>query len=404
MSCHPKYKNNHVRLYFGGPLMRDKLIKSATFFQDLLSSYFQRMTSQVVETLVLLCVCHLFGLYNPNQVSDALKLPKAGLYRGLSCVSLYHAKCLNLRLGCAMALDFIKDAESKSASTQSRRRITISVDDTNLPRDGETLSYCSNYYSKKHNTSIWCQNVLGITLKIGSIVLPLDMRLVSKQGRGNTDKPSLVIAMLKEVLEFFDAHQMDLRKYPITFDSWYGSRKLVDTLSDFGFASILIHGKSNYVMSIGDTTAKLSVHKKNIELREDQWGCDKPVCRAKAISPTFGECIVVFFRDRGKIRTLLVFGKPLRTCEALRIWRQHHGVEQFWRYLKSSLHVSAMSLESRQGAYTSLGIKVMSYLMVLQISILERRTFHQIQLQLTGERQTLMDFITHFHEPNLKEP
>ena len=384
--------------------MRDHFIKSTIFFQHLLSSYFQRITSQVVETLLVLSICHLFGLYNPNQVADALKLPKARLYRDIGALSLYHAKCLNLRLGSAMAVDFIKDAESKSASTQSRRCITISVDDTHLPRDGATLSYCSNYYSTKHKTSIWCQNVLGITLKIGGIVLPLDMRLVSKQGRGNTDKPSLVIAMLKDVLAFFDAHEIDLRKYPITFDSWYGSRKLVDALSDLGFASILVHGKNNYVMRIDDTTAKLSVHKKHIELREDRWGCDKPVCRLKAESRTFGECVVIFFRDRGKIRTLLVFGKPLRTCEALRIWSQHHGIEQYWRYLKSSLRVSAMSIQSREGAYVSLGIKVISYLILLQVSISERRTFHQIQLQLTGERQTLTDFLAHFHELIPKQP
>ena len=384
--------------------MRDHFTKSTIFFQDLLWSYFQRITSQVVETLLVLSICHLFGLYNPNQVADALKLPKARLYREIGSLSLYHAKSLNLRLGCAMALDFIKDAESKSASTQSRRCITLSVDDTNLPRNGETLAYTSNYWSTTQKTSIWCQNVLGITLKIGSVVLPLDMRLVSKQGRGNTDKPSLVIVMIKEVLEFFDAHEIDLRKYPITFDSWYGSRKLVETLSDLGFASILVHGKNNYVMRIGDTTAKLSVHKKDVELREDQWGCDKPVCRLKAESPTFGKCVVIFFRDRGKIRTLLVFGKPLRTCEAVRIWSQHHGIEQYWRYLKSSLRVSAMSLESREGAYVSLGIKVISYLILLQVSIAERRTFHQIQLQLTGERQILTDFMTHFHELTPKEP
>ena len=385
--------------------MRHKLIKSTIFFQDLLSSYFQRITQQVVETLLLLCVCHLFGLYNPNQVADALKLPKARLYRKIGSLSLYHAKSLNLRLGCAMAVDFITDAESKSASTQSRRCITVSVDDTNLPRDAETLSYCSNYYSKKHNTSIWCQNVLGITLKVGDRVMPLDMRLVSKQGRGNTDKPTLVITMLKEVLAFFDTHAIDLRKYPITFDSWYASRKLVDALSELGFTSILVHGKNNFVMTIAETKAKLSTHKRGVELSEDQWGCDKPVYRAKAISPTFGECVVIFFRDRGKIRTLLVFGKPLRTSEAMRVWSQHHGIEQFWRYLKSNLHVSAMGfLQSREGAYVSLGIKVISYLMLLQISISERRTFHQIQLQLTGERQILTDFITHFHTIILKEP
>ena len=152
----------------------------------------------------MLCVCHLFGLYNPNQVADALRLAKASLYRSLGSLSLYHLKCLNLRLGCAMAVVFIQDTERKSASTQSRRCMTLSVDDTNLPREGESLSYCSTYWSKKHNTSIWCQSVLGITLKVGNILLPLDMRLVSKQGRGNTDKPTLVVAMIQEVLEFFD--------------------------------------------------------------------------------------------------------------------------------------------------------------------------------------------------------
>ena len=101
--------------------------------------------------------------------------------------------------------------------------------------------------------------------------------------------------MLKEVLAFFDTHGIDLRKYPITFDSWYASRPLVDALSELGFTSIVIHGKNNFVMSIGETKAKLSVHKKHIELHEDKWGCDKPVYRAKAISPTFGECPVIFF-------------------------------------------------------------------------------------------------------------
>ncbi len=197
-----------------------------------------------------------------------------------------------------MAVDFITNTESKSASTKSRQCITISVDDTNLPRAAETLASCSNYYSTKHNTPIWCQNILGITLKVGDRVIPLDMRLASKQGRGNTDKPTLVITMIEEVLAFFDTQGIDLRKYPITFDSWYASRKLVETLSELGFTSIVIHGKNNFVMTIGDTTAKLSAHKKHIDLREDQWGCDKPVYRVKAVSPTFGECIVIFFRAR----------------------------------------------------------------------------------------------------------
>ena len=385
--------------------MHHQIIKSAKFFQHLLYSRFRGIKSKIVDTGLLLSICHLFGLYNPNQIADALPLPKAGLYRDLHAVSLYHWKCLNVRLGCASALELIKDTEAKSAATQSRRRITISVDDSNVDRYGKTLAYSSNWWSKKHNKSIWAQNVLGITIKIGDVVIPLNTRLVSKQGRGNTDKPSLFIAMMQEVLDFFDAEGIDIRKYPITFDSWYGSRKLVNILSDLGFVSILVHGPSNYVMTIANKKAKLSVHKKSGQLLQGQWGCgDKPVCRVQATSSTFGECSVLFFRDMGKIRTLLVFGKPLRTCEALRIWSQHHGIEHFWRQSKSCLHLSAMSLQSTQGAYAGLCVKVMGYLMLLQVSILERRTFHQIQLELIGQRQMLFEIMEHFHELNPKEP
>ncbi len=163
-----------------------------------------------------------------------------------------------------MALELLKDTEAKRASTQSRprRRPTFSVDDSNVDRYGKTIAYCSNWWSNKHSNTIWGQNILGITIKIGDVVIPLNIRLVSKQERGNTKKPVLFVAMMEEVLDFFDA----------------------------------------------------------------------------------------------------------------------------------------------QGANAGLGIKVMSHLLLLRVSILERRTFHQIQLELTGKRQMLLEIMTHFHELNLKEP
>ncbi len=80
--------------------------------------------------------------------------------------------------------------------------------------------------------------MLGITIKIGELIIPLNMLLVSKQGRGNTDKPACFVSMIKEVLDFFAAEGVDLRKYPITFDSWYGSQKLIDILTNLGFVEI----------------------------------------------------------------------------------------------------------------------------------------------------------------------
>ena len=374
--------------------MQTQLIKSITFFQQLLSSQFSTLNRRLVDTLVFLSTCHLFGLTNPNQVSDALSIPKARLYRELNTMSLYLWQHLFVRIGCSIALEAIREVVSKSASTLSRLCIVI----TFVFRYGTDIAYTSNWWSSQAKQPMKGQNILGITIKIGDRIIPLNMRLISKQGRGNTDKPSCVITMFKEVVSFFEGTGIDIRNYPVTFDSWYGSRHLIDTLREMGFETILVHGKSNYVMTIDEKKAKLSEHKKSIELLSNQWGCDKPVCRTNATSPTFGKVVVLFFADRGKIRTMLVFGKPLRACEILRIWSQHHGIEQFWRHLKTDLNLASMSLKGQNGAYANLGVKVMSYLLIQQVSGSVRKTFHQTQLELSGQRQMLSDLSEHFHE------
>ena len=92
--------------------MHHQIIKSAICFQHILYSRFRRIKSKIVDTLLFLSICHLFGLYNPNQVADALDLPKASLYRDINSLSLYHWKCLNMRLGCASALEFISSSKT----------------------------------------------------------------------------------------------------------------------------------------------------------------------------------------------------------------------------------------------------------------------------------------------------
>ncbi len=167
-----------------------------------------------------------------------------------------------------MVLELIKDTKSKSDATQSRRRITLSVGDSNVDRYGKTIAYCSNWWSKKHNNTTWGQNILGITIKIGDIAIPLNTCLVSKQGRGNTKRPVLFVVMMQEVLDFFDAEGVNIRKYPITFYSWYGSKKLVNILSDLGFVPILVYGKNNYVMTIG-------IKKRNFRFTKSLYNCVK---------------------------------------------------------------------------------------------------------------------------------
>ncbi len=127
-------------------------------------------------------------------------------------------------------------------------------------------------------------------------------------------------------------------------------------------------------------------------------GCSKPHFRTPATSPTYASLVLLFFLDMGKIRTKMVFGKPLRSPEILNIWSQHHGIDQFWRYLNTELKLSSMSLENTQGAYASLGIKILSYLFWQKVSCSTRKTFHQIKLELSGKRDMLSELRSHVHD------
>ncbi|MYG06096.1 hypothetical protein F4167_05660 [Candidatus Poribacteria bacterium] len=60
-------------------------------------------------------------------------------------------------------------------------------------------------------------------------------------------------------------------------------------------------------------------------------------------------------------------------------------------------------MHHRNGAYGALGIKIISYLMIQQVSRSTRLTFHHIKLQLSGDRQMSSTISAHFHELNPQE-
>ncbi len=54
--------------------MREHIITSAAFFQSALYANSRYMMPELAETLLSLSTGHLFGLYNPDQVADALSV------------------------------------------------------------------------------------------------------------------------------------------------------------------------------------------------------------------------------------------------------------------------------------------------------------------------------------------
>ncbi len=384
--------------------MSDEITKWVTFFQGLIFTKFRHVQVEALETLTGLVIGHLFGVYNLNQLADALEIPKSGLYEHLSEFSLYQWKRMLLVIGCTAAVERIQQTESMSAATQSRRRITISVDDTVQQRNGKVLSYCYHWYSVRFHTTLNGQNVLAVTIKIGDQIIPLGVRLVSKQGRANTQKPQILMDMMHQIQANVSKHDIDITSYPITFDSWYGSQPLREKLEAIGFSQILVHAKSNYVFTCGGQKAKLSVHKRTIELKQEQWGCLRACARVRAESPTFGQLVLLFFRDGGQLRCMMVFGRPLRAAEILSIWSQHHAIEQFWRSLKSTLRLSTMTLRGRHGAYAGLAVKVLSYLLLSSVAKGVGSTRDKILFILSGNRALLEEIVAHFQQLNPTRP
>jgi len=378
--------------------MTDKISKSIEPFQSLLCNTFKQTNKKAIEVLMMLACGHIFEIFTPNQLIQILCIDKNEVYDTIKSWSVWCFRKMFFIIGCHQALIAIRENISKSPATLSRLKITISVDDTVIDRLGKIISLTYNWYSGRHKKSVKGQNIIVITINVGDRIIPINIRPVGKQGRANTSKPQVFRSMIAEVVEFFKQNGIELTQFPITFDSWYGSDKLVEMLKKEGFNIILVHSKSNYVFTIDGDKKKLSAHKKDIQFDESAWGCKgTPVARKTAESPTFGKVILLFFRDGNNVRCVMAFGKKLRACEILSIWRQHHRVEQFFRRLKTDLQIHKMRMRCREGVHATIGIKLLAYLLMENLSATSGLTFHQIKIQAKREVGLSSFYREHFH-------
>lgn len=381
--------------------MIDKINKSIELFQEFLNTNFRQgkqESQESVEVLLMLACGHIFDIFTPNQLIQTLGIDKNKIYDAINSWSIYLLRKLFLHAGFSEAKKLISDALTKSPATLSRMRITLCVDDTVIDRMGKLISLTYSWFSGKHHHVVKGQNIIAITIKIGQRIIPLCIRPVGKQGRGNTSKPEIFSEMIHSVVELFQQEGIDLTKFPITFDSWYGSDDLVKILKEEGFDTILVHAKSNYVFNIDGKKQKLSVHKKDIQFQQSAWGCKGiPTVRKEAESPTFGKAILVFFLDCSKVKCIMVFGRKLRASEAISIWKQHHSIEQFWRRLKYDLQIHRVRMRNRNGVYGMIAIKLIAYLIMEKLYAMTGFTFQQIKNYAKREINICSFFREHFH-------
>lgn len=352
---------------------------------------------------MFLAVAHFFGLFNPKQLADFLGIPHQSFYRSLKELSLYQLKKMLIRFMVKQTAELLRPVLEKSDATQSRATITLAIDNSVIDRLGKRLRCTWSWYSGRCKKVVNGQDLLGIILNFKGMAFPLHLLFCSKQGRANTDKPSLLIAMFKELIDEFEKEGIDITDFPISLDSWYVSNKLKLQLCRLGFKKIVIAGKGNYTFTIDTKKQKASQWKKTLKLIKNQWGVEVPSLRVKAVSPTFG-ALVLFFFEKSTTSTyyLMDFGETsLRSAEIWRIWKQHHIIEHFWKILKSVLQIKSMRLHD-DGLYASLLIKIVAYLLLVRLKL--KKSFSKFSLteimRKIQREHDLEDILReHFHLP-----
>ena len=353
------------------------------------------------ETLMFMSLGHIFGHNTAKELADHLGISHQKLYKHLKTLSLYQLKKLLLKFTVKQASVALKSVLSKSASTQSRAMIGLHGDNSVIQRWGKQIRLTYSWYSGRAKQVVIGNDLLGMVLTINGQIIPLHLLFVSKQGRANTNKPDLLLKMLKELKELFAEEGIDITRFPLTLDSWFASQDLIEKLAEAGFEQVIVAGKSNYSFKIGKEKRKAKEWKRKVKLSEGEWGVDVPCRRELAESPTFGDVVLFFFqKSTTKIFYLIDFSKkPGRCVEIWRAWKRHHAIEQFWRFLKSVLHLKSIQLRG-DGLYAGLLIKILTAILLLRLKstkTFRMLSFLQIMRKIRRE-DNLRDLANeHFH-------
>ncbi len=232
-----------------------------------------------VEVVMMLLVGMLQGLYNPHQVAEELAIPAKQLYSRLKELSAEAWRRVLDRMMGQAALERLKTYQGLSAASRSRQQASLSIDDTVQKRLGEVLSYVWAWYSGQAKQVVKGQDLVGIVLRIGGAIIPLRLVWVSKQGRGSTRKPAVVLKAMAELKEWLAQQGVDLTALGVSFDSWWVNEGFSQPLADLGFDKQVICGKSHLVLETEQGRQSLRAHRAEIDL-EVGWGHTTPECGA----------------------------------------------------------------------------------------------------------------------------
>ena len=166
------------------------------WFFFVFSKDFRLNRIEAFQTLIFLALAHFFGLYNPKELADYLGINSNNFYSHLKTFSIYGIKTILMKFMVKQAAENLKEVLEKSPSTISRGGITLSVDNSVIDRFGKMFRCTYSWYSGRWKKVVNGNDLLGVVMTSNKMVFPLHLLFCPKNGRCNTDKPSMLILYL----------------------------------------------------------------------------------------------------------------------------------------------------------------------------------------------------------------
>ena len=342
--------------------------------QEMWSAFGSVLHQQIddgAECLFLLVLSVLFGATNPAQIHQVLGLKGQPLYKQIHAVTPSCWKKLLQQVCYQVAAAQLTALGPQSPASWSRACVVVALDDTLIHRLGDKLGLVWQWWSGMEKRVRRGQNVIALVLVIGDRVIPLDVRIASKQGRQPGTKPVLAERMLRELVASWTKAQLPLEQVTLVADSWYPSQALLALCRELRLDAIG-EGKASYCFTIEGKPVKAATLTQRP--LTPCWGEQGEALRVRASHPRFGDVLLVVFADqKGKRRYVMATALHRRAHEILRAYHQRAQIEAFWKRLKSILQIAQIRLPQPTAFRGALVCRILTYLLVDRLTRRLRR-------------------------------
>jgi hypothetical protein len=323
------------------------------------------------------------SLPNPSRVLGAL--PKRSWLKRLR------------RLGLEVLEPLWRQAQDKSAATQSRWQWTWVFDDSVFKKYGEQLGLVGTWWSgQEHRVLSGIDGVLLIVvIGEGKLVVPMDfaIRRPDPTGPGAPcrDKLHWVQSMLDGRVAAFRRRGVDLPPPLVVADSWFSDSKLMRHVATTHQGTFLVEGKSTYTFALPDGH---QVKGEDLQQqREWPWRESPHVpgvryVRLRATSSTYGAVtIIVVSEPKEEQFYVMCLDTAISGPRLIRAWKRRHWIEYCFRTLKHLLATGACQVHSEDAYYGHLVLRLMGSLVLFYTSKVickGRLTMEEIIFSLKG--------------------